>query len=224
MITGPRILLAALAALYLAFLAWYGGRGAPMTPEETDRIFATIAERAKHEPKNESIPDGKLREELRRLAASDDGNEFFMLNLIRYRPKAVYPAGFSYDDDARAADRRYSKAIIPYLLRHGGLPAYIGEPEGRFLDEAGDPEWHRVVLVRYRSRRDMLEMVADLAGQNVAVHKWASIEKTQVFPTRAEFSFISVRMFVGVQLALLGLLLHAILKRVVPGYRPKAPA
>lgn len=214
--SGSRILAAVLVALYALFVAWYGGRGTPMTQAESDRIFATIAERAKHEPN----PDGHIREDLRRLAASDDGNEFFMLNLIRYRPKAIYPAGYTFDDDALAADARYSRAILPYLLRHGGVPVFLGEPQGKFLDEAGDPEWQRIVIVRYRSRRDLLEMVADLAGQDIAVHKWASIEKTQVFPVRAMFSLIFVRGLVAAVLVLFGSLLHLGLRRAA-WYRGK---
>lgn len=209
MFTGPRILVAALVVIYAVFLIWYGGHGTPLTPEETDRLFAGIAERAKNEPN----PDGRIREELRTLAASDDGNEFYMLNLIRYRPKALYPAGSGYGEDALEADARYNRAIAPYLLRHGGVPVFIGEPQGRFLDEAGDPVWQRVAIVRYRSRRDLLEMVIDLAGQNVAVHKWASIEKTQVFPVRPIFSLIFVRGPVAALLVLLGLLLHVGLRR-----------
>jgi hypothetical protein len=209
MITGPRILFGALALLYGAFVLWYGGRGTPMTAAETDALFATIAERAKNEPN----PDGHLREHLKTLAASDDGNEFLMLNLIRYRPQALYPAGYDFPGDALEADARYSKAIIPHLLRHGGLPVFLGEPQGRFLDEPGDAEWQRVVLVRYRSRRDLLEMVAELAGRDIAVHKWASIEKTQVFPVRPLFSLIAVRGVVAAALLALGLLLHFALRR-----------
>ena len=195
---------AVLAVIYVAFVAWYGGRGTPLTPAETAALFARIDEGAKNEP----LRDGHLREELQRLAATDDGNEFFMLNLIRYKPKAQYPAGYSYSDDALEADARYSRAIAPYLLRHGGVPVFIGEPEGRFLDAEGDPVWQRIAIVRYRSRRDLLEMVADLAGQDVAVHKWASIEKTQVFPVRAGFSLIFVRGLVAAVLVLMGLVLH----------------
>src|SRR5262245_58485861 len=129
-----KTLVAVLAAIYLAFILWYGGHGKPLTPEETDQFLTTIAARAK----DDATPGGRIRDELRALAASDDGNEFYMLNLIRYRPKAVYPAGYSYSDDALEADARYNRAIAPYLLRHGGVPVFLGTPEGRFLDEAGD--------------------------------------------------------------------------------------
>lgn len=205
---GPKILLVGLIAIYAVFVFWYGGNGKPMTPQEVDEIFARMAERAK----TEANSDGHVRQRLRELAASDDGKEFFMLNLIRYRPKAIYPPGFHYDDDALAADARYSAAIMPYLLKHGGMPVFLGSPEGPFLREDGDTEWQRVAIVRYRSRRDLLEMCVDLAGQNIGMHKWASIEKTHVFPVRSLFNLFFVRGFVGVLLGLIGLVLHWVLR------------
>lgn len=208
---GSKILAAVLGALYLAFVVWYGGRGAPLTPEETDRLFATIGERAQNEPKYGG--DGRLREELRQLVANDDGNEFFMVNLIRYHAQAQYPAGSAWTGSAREADARYNRAIAPYLLRRAALPVFLGEVQGRFIDAEGDERWDRVAVVRYRSRRDLLEMVAELAGQDVAVHKWASIEKTQVFPSRALFTFGSVRGAAAVLFALVGLALHFALRR-----------
>lgn len=210
MITGPRVLVAVLALAYGAFVAWYGGRGEPLTAAETDALFARIAERASREPN----PDGHLRDHLRTLVASDDGNEFFMVNLIRYREKAQYPAGYDYPGNALDADLRYGRAIMPYLLKHGGVPVFLGEAQGRFLHEAGDAEWHRVAVVRYRSRRDLLEMVAELAGRDVAVHKWASIERTQVFPVQPLFSFVAVRGSVAALLVGLGLLVHVALRGV----------
>lgn len=215
---GAVVVAAGLLALYGAFVVWYGGRGTPLTPAEADALLATIAARAAGEPN----PDGRLHDELRALAASDDGNEFLMLNLIRFRARAQYPPGHDYAGDARDADARYSRAIIPYLLRHGGVPVFLGEVQGRFIDAAGDPEWQRVALVRYRSRRDLLEMVAELAGHNVAVHKWASIEKTQVFPVKPLLSFMLVRGFVAALLAGLGLALHFMLRRAA-WYRGAAP-
>ncbi|HVT34365.1 MAG TPA: hypothetical protein VHE37_02185 [Nevskiaceae bacterium] len=216
---GSRILVAAWGALYLAALAWYGGHGAPMTAQEKDALFALIQQRAEHEP----LKDGHLLEELHRLADSDDGDEFYMLNLIRYREHAAYPPGYDYDGDVLAADARYNRAIAPYLFRHGGVPVFLGTPEGRFIDGEGDETWQRVAIVRYRSRRDLLAMVADLAGQDVAVHKWASIEKTQVFPVRAMFSLVMVRLLLATVFVALGLLLHLLLRNAA-WYRGRSPA
>ena len=198
------VLVAVLAAAYLLFLAWYGGRGKPLTPEETEGLLAQMKQRARDE--YQMTP--ALLEELRELAHSDDGREFYMFNLIRFRPKALYPPGSDYPGGVMAADRRYNQAILRALLRNHSLPVFVGKVQGRFIDEPGDIEWQRVAFVRYRSRRDMLKMILSVADQNVGVHKWAAIEKTQVFPVKGLLSLVFVRGAVAAVLAVLGLALH----------------
>lgn len=208
--TGPRVLSAVLLLSYLGFLGWYGGSGPALTPQETERYISEIRSRAEAAG---HASDGHLLEQIRQLAASDDGKAYYMLNLIRFRQKAAYPPGSPWGDDALAADARYSAAIAPFLFKHGAHPLLIGAPQGRFIDEAGDVEWQRVALVRYRSRRDMLEMIVDLAGLDIGVHKWASIEKTQVFPLRPIFDLFAVRSLIAAMLIALGLAIHALLRR-----------
>lgn len=213
LITGPRLLVAALVLSYAAFLAWYDADGGVLDDTDLDAYFVQIRERASAS-EGEGHGMEQLFEELRRLAASDDGDEFYMLNLIDFREEALYPAGSGFDGSARDADARYNRAIVPVLLRHGGHPLFLGNPMGRFLDEAGDhTAWERVALVRYRSRRDLVEMVVDLAGAGIGVHKWAAIEKTQVFPVKPVFGLIFVRAPVALLLAVLGGLLHLLLRR-----------
>lgn len=204
---------AAPATLYLLFLWWYGGRGEPMGKAEVEQRLAAISASASPGSRNTDPASGNIIEELRRLAENDDGNEFLMLNLIRFRPRALYPAGSGQGDDALAADARYSAALAPHLIRHGGIPVFLGTPQGRFIDVAGDPQWQRIAIVRYRSRRDMFNMVADIAPLDVAIHKWASIEKTQVFPVGSDFSLIVVRASVALLLLALALPLHWLLRR-----------
>jgi hypothetical protein len=212
--TGPRILAAALVLIYVAFLAWYDRSSAPLKPTEVEAYFAQIAQRAGPSGEGEGHGRERLFEELRRLAASDDGDEFYMLNLIDFREQALYPPGTGYGTDALDADARYNRAIVPVLLAHGGHPLFLGTPMGRFIDEAGDhTAWERVALVRYRSRRDLFEIVVDLAGAGTAVHKWASIEKTQVFPIQPVWGLIFVRAPVALLLALIGLGVHLFLRR-----------
>lgn len=208
---GPKVLVAVLAVIYAVFVLWYGGNGKPMTPQEKDELFARITESAK----TGGAADPHAREALLRLAATDDGKEFFMINLIRFRAKAAYPAGYDYGDDALEADARYNEAVVPALIKHGSIPVFLGTPEGPFLTEAGDTEWQRVAIVRYRSRRDLLEMCVDLAGNNSAVHKWAAIEKTQVFPASSPFNLFFVRGLMAVLIGIIGLLAHWGLSRTV---------
>jgi hypothetical protein len=213
LITGPRLLVATLVLLYAGFIAWYDADSAVLSDADLEAYFAQIRERAGASA-GEGHGQERLFEELRRLAASDDGGEFYMLNLIDFRERAQYPPGSSFDGSARDADARYNRAIVPVLLKHGGHPLFLGDPMGRFLDEPGDhTAWERIALVRYRSRRDLVEMVVDLAGAGIGVHKWASIEKTQVFPNKPVFSLFFVRAPVALLFAALGGLLHLLLRR-----------
>ena len=201
-------ILAVLVLIYIAFLFWYGGRGEPMTTEEVSRRLDEISATTGGKSQAVDQAPGEILAELKRLAASDDGNEFFMVNLIKYRQKALYPPGSNYDDSALAADARYNRALVPYLLKYGGVPVFLGSPQGRFIGKSGDVEWDRVAIVRYRSRRDLLNMALDIAPLGVAVHKWASIEKTQVFPVAPIISLFTVRALVAAILAVIGAVIH----------------
>ena len=213
---GPRLLSILLAILYGLFWLWYGGRSSPLTQTEVDTLLGTIEARGR----SQGEPNADLLEALRRVGEADDGHEFFMLNLIRHREKAVYPAGSGYDDDVQAAEERYAAGILPRLLKRASFPVFLGTPRGLFLQPEGADEWDQVVLVRYRSRRDFLSMVAEPGMRELGQHKWASVGKTQVFPVSPVLSFIWVRTAVAVVLAALGAALHLLLRRA-PWYRSR---
>lgn len=193
----------ALAACYLLFLRWYGGRGKPLGVDEIDHYLSELAARPQSEHSHGAL------QQIRALVADDDGREFVMQNLVRYRPKAIYPAGYSYDDDPRAADRRYGRAIIWPLLRHGNLILFIARRSGVFVEPAGADAWHYVALVRYRSRRDFLRFALTIERDENTVHKWAAIEKTHIFPVKPLVSLIFVRGLVAALLIATGSLLLA---------------
>jgi len=136
----------------------------------------------------------------------DDGREFVMQNLARYRPKALYPPGRDYGDDPRAADRRYGRAILPHLLRNGSMPIFIARRSGAFIEPDGMPAWHYVAMVRYRSRRDFMRFALAIERGEIAMHKWAALEQTHVFPVRPLVSLVFVRGTVAALLIGLGLL------------------
>lgn len=190
-----------LAALYVAFLVWYGGRGKPLTHDEIEALLAPLRTRAQGDAARGHLAD------LERLVERDDGREFVMQNLIRYRKQALYPPGHDFGESAPAADRRYGKAIVPYLLRHGSLPIFIAKRSGSFVEPEGIDRWDVVAMVRYRSLRDFLRFANAITQDSITVHKWAAIENTQIFPVRPLVSLVFVRGAVGALLALAAWLL-----------------
>ena len=196
-----RAVLIATALAYLAFFLWFGGSGEPLGAEETERKLAEIRAAA---PPSEHH-DGDLIESLRVLASGDDGQEFYMLNLMKLRERALYPDDAPWDDDPQAAADRYNAAVIPALLKRGSLPILVGGYAGAFIpaDQAAD-RWDQIGIVRYRSRRDMLDMALELSRTGGGQHKWASIEETIVFPVSPAIDFVFVRGAVAVVMASIG--------------------
>jgi hypothetical protein len=190
-----------LAALYIAFLVWWGGNGKPMTQDEKDAAIRTL------QATNDSDHNRAAVQEVRELLASDDGKEFVMQNLVRYRPKALYPTGYHYSDDPREADKRYGKSIVWPLLRNGNLMLFIARRTGNFVAPEGADAWHYVAMVRYRSRRDFVRFAIDANQAEKFVHKWAAIEKTHIFPVKPILSLFVVRTLVALVLSGTGALL-----------------
>ena len=184
-----------LLAVYGLFLVWYGGRGQPLSPAEIDQFMKELGAHT---------TDEAVLQELQTLIAGDDGKEFVMQNLVRYRPKALYPPGYDYGDDPRAADRRYGKAVIGPLLRNGSLILFIAKRIGTFIEPEGADAWHYVAMVRYRSRRDFLRFALETQRDDIFVHKWAALEKTHVFPVKPLISLFPVRFIAASALALVG--------------------
>ncbi|MBL0089682.1 MAG: hypothetical protein IPP44_24595 [Ideonella sp.] len=200
------ILVVGLLTLYLGFVVWYGGRGNPLSAQETERFLRVLAERA------QGPEAAVLLDEVRALVAKDDGREFVMQNLARYRTRALYPPGQHFGDDPREADRRYGRAIAPHLLRNGCVPLFIARRIGSFIQPVGADDWHYVAMVRYRSRRDFLRFAVAIEAAEISMHKWAALEKTHVFPVRPLLSLVFVRGAVAALLALVGVALAWVIR------------
>jgi hypothetical protein len=180
------------AVLYGVFLFWYGGRGKPLSTNEVQDFLEEMRNSAGSQEKSES--ETSLLDSFRDLASSDDGHEFYMVNLLKFREKALYPEGSSFGDDPMAANDRYNRAIFPQLLKYGGHPVFASKVMGRFIHPEHLDDWDQVAIVRYRSRRDMLRMAVGLVGKDIDIHKWATLEKTQVFPVKPFINLFLVRL------------------------------
>ena len=194
-----------LIALFIVFMGWHEWRGPPLTTEETEAILANLRMQRGADDGNGGGHD--VPQMLRTLVASDDGAQYFMVNFIKYRTKAIYPEGADYEklgDDAHAADMRYSKIVLPELLKRGSYPIYVSNVVGEFITPPGAETWDTVAIVRYRSRRDMLDMMEPLQRLGGGVHKWAAIETTQVFPAHAIFRIAPLPLLVALVLLTIG--------------------
>ena len=207
MMPAETILLPAIfVLLYITFLFWYGGRGKPLSQPEVDALLVEMQQRAGKQGQVEA--ESPILQQFRELIKNDDGREYYMVNLLKFREKALYPAGSPYNNDPLAANDRYNRAIIPLLLKHGGHPVFDSLVQGRFIHPEAGEDWDHIAMVRYRSRRDMLKMAVEIAGLGVDVHKWASLEKTQVFPVKPLFNLNLIRVMLAVILFAVAMLIY----------------
>jgi len=203
---GPFLLSGFLIMLYMLFSTWYHGCSSPITQEEAKAYHAKI--------KKNKIINSKLAIKFAgAFAKKDTGKEFFMLNLIRYRKKALYKKGQNYDVSALEANQRYGQGMLPLLVSRGCHPVMVGKPAGIFLDIAPGVTWDRMVIVRYRSRRDFMDIVTSDRFRELVVHKWASIEKTYVIPIETHLPFLRPKNMVFWFLFVIGMLIHFIFRK-----------
>lgn len=200
---------AVLVTLYSLFFWWYGGFSAPVTDQEIETYIDQL--QAAVEKTGGDV--SSTVKYMRNLAASDQGGEFLMVNLMDFRDVALYPADspWANDPDALAADARYSEKVVPLLLKRGSHPVLIGPLTGTFIIEGHWGAWDNFAIIRYRSVRDMMEMMIEMAElDDVAVHKWASMEKTQVFPIKQSLGLPGLRFLVAVLLIGFALMIRTV--------------
>jgi hypothetical protein len=203
---------AILTVIYVSWFIWYGGSGEPVTKAELDSYITSMKEKSSSGPERIN----EATELMHRLAAFDTGNEYLMINLIKYRKKALYPADSAWanETDARAADGRYTQGVVKELFVRGGLPILKSTVIGTFMLDEDWRDWDEVAIVRYRSVKDMLDMIVGMADSGLAVHKFASIEQTHVFPAEPVISLVFIRLLFALVLFFIAVVVRAIVKRV----------
>jgi uncharacterized protein (DUF1330 family) len=105
-----------------------------------------------------------------------------MINLLRYRAQAAYPA--DHPDVARdltGADayRAYSRASGPIFARVGGTIVWSGTPTLVLIGPA-DEQWDAAFIARYPSAAAFLEMVSDPIYRQAVIHRQAAIETSRL--------------------------------------------
>lgn len=206
-----KVFYGALIALYAVWFAWYGGSGEPVTKAELDVYLSEMVDKSQSTP--EKIQE--TTELMQRLAEFDTGDEFLMVNLMKFRERALYPADSEWaaETDALAADARYTEGVFKELFVRGSLPVLAGPIIGVFMIDDDWRDWDSVGIVRYRSVKDMLDMIVGMADSGLAEHKFASMEQTHVFPMVPAISLVFVRTLFAFVLIALALIVRVVFAR-----------
>lgn len=178
-----------IAVIFVTFSTWYGGASKPISAEEGQILLEKVEQTFGDADESERGFIANIEQMIPR----DDGREFYAVNLENLKD----------GPEAERADRAYAKIVFPLLLKRGGHPVFLSERVGLMLGQYGN-QVDRVAVVRYRSLRDMIDMVLDPAMKEGEVHKFAALDHTEVFITRPTISFVQVRITLGLLLILIG--------------------
>lgn len=124
-------------------------------------------------------------EQIAALAAlpGEDG-AIVMINLLRYRERAVYPDGFEAEPcSGREAYGRYGEVALERIGTVGGSILWMGGVAATVIAPAGE-RWDDAVLVQYPSRQAFLEMIAQPEYRAAAPHRSAALEDSRLIATR----------------------------------------
>ncbi|MCW5889518.1 MAG: hypothetical protein KIT14_03100 [bacterium] len=183
--------------LYAGFLGWYQNWRGPLTPAEVERFMGQLEAKSLGTPAE--------RSHIRAFLAADDGGEFHMLNLVRLHAEQVPNPVTGELQTGRQLLEGYTAPFVRALFRRGGHPAFLGFPIGDVVDTWGvepPPRWSLVGMMRYRSRRDMIELVVSDRFSSVHVLKHAAMPATTSFPMSRTRFMMGPRVWVALLLLL----------------------
>lgn len=137
-------------------------------------------------PSIEPSPD--QRQQL--LAASTDSTPIVMINLLRYRDQAAYPAGSdSSPCSGREAYQRYGASVTPMVIEAGGRILWFGNVKQMVIGPDGE-RWDDAVLVHYPSRQAFITMVTRPDYVAASVHRTAALADSRLIVTATLQNFL----------------------------------
>lgn len=178
--------------VYAIFWSWYVGFRKKITPREVEEIMQLF--------EFHQFGTQNQREHLRHFLANDNGKDFVMVNLLHLKA----PRG-----ESLKKLNTYQGIFLGALLRKAGHPVMVARAaSGNVENVACDhtDNWSAAGMIRYRSRRDLMEILPATVGSAHHNLKLEALEKTFAFPASPWFMFGGPRVVVALSVALLAAL------------------
>ena len=109
------------------------------------------------------------------LARDTSSGKIAMLNLLKFREKAVYKDGRADDISGREAYQRYSNAMTKIVEREGGRILFAGRIAGVVIGEI-EGVWDVAAIMEYPSRAAFQRIVTLPEVNEISVHREAGLE------------------------------------------------
>ena len=173
---------------YALFYCWYIGFRSRVTPAEIERTIAIL---------DAGLVDETRKSHLRHFLANDDGKDFVMVNLLELaKPRKESSKNLN----------AYQKIFLGQLLRKAGHPILIARAASGNIENIACQEfdnWTAAGMVRYRSRRDLMEILPATIGSEHHELKLSALDKTYAFPASPWFVVGGPKLLVPLLIALI---------------------
>lgn len=193
--TNKRVLLwVATAIVYLLFTWWYTNLSGSLTPAEVDHYVTLLGQQG-------GTPERIAQ--IRRFLEADTGRQFIMVNLIDMADAPPQVPGAPPDATAEDLLDVYMAHMYRELFKRACHPVFVGDAVFEPLDvigvEKAEP-WPRTALMRYRSRRDMIDIATNPAFRERHAFKIAAFDRTIAYPIEPVLYLSDARVLVFVLL------------------------
>lgn len=169
--------------LYALFAAWYFNWLGPLSIEEVNRLMLDFEQLEGSEHTDAAT--------FRKFLEEDDGGEFVMLNLVQLH---IGEVAHPLTGEAMSASDLVGEYFGPFavsLFKRGGHPVFQARTIGGNIDSWNADHnlgFGATAMMRYKSRRDIAELILDPAFAEAHIYKLASIDRTISYPTRIMMS------------------------------------
>ncbi len=189
---------AVLVVIYLAFFSWYTSFGGPLTDEEIEH-YMSLFEAGDGDPERRAL--------LRNFMESDTGDDFVMINVIDMYEVPMQIEGVEPGESSEEVLGKYMAYMYPALFARASHPVIFGSaaaPAMDLMNAPGMDSWTTGAGMRYRSRRDLLEISTNPAFAGSHEFKVAAMRKTIAYPIDPWFQLGDPRLVLALLLGLVG--------------------
>ena len=187
--------------IYATFFTWYTSFDGPITQEEMER-YLDSASRMQGFSSQDNMAN------LRAFMENDSGDDFVMINIGQMYDKPLLIEGITPSQTSQEVQSQYMEYMFPEMLRRASHPMFMGKAASpRAFDTInvdGMETWSGFAGVRYRSRRDLMDIVLNPKFDGAHKFKVASIAKTIAFPIDPYSHLGDPRLILAMLFSLIG--------------------
>ena len=170
------------AILIILLQLWYKGLQKPLSKKEIETHLAYFQQ---HPQKHTDI------EVFKQFMLKDDGKEICMANFVSLHQGNITHPITGQEVDAYNAVQDYMKKLLGIVAKKACHPIYVAYKVGGHVDSWGsddDIDFRGLQMMRYRSRRDFIELMLHPNLEQGLAIKFAAIAKTISYPVQIQFS------------------------------------